>query len=286
VPRSQRRTGGDGASADQPILSTVVLNWNRQHLLRVTIESYLATVTVPYELIVVDNASTDGSVEYIREICQGTARHRAVFLPKNRGGRALNAGLRLARGRFLHTSENDIEYLAGWDAELLGKFDAFPELGQLSPFGFQPDRDKGELWERIGAAPLTRDGRTIYVTETNITTTAICRREVWDRGFRWGTVRPVRGQPVRFPSDMLASIFVRDLGYLVAWNDRYTVVNWGHNVEEWRNHLDYYLGNYRAKPWLGLVGMRERLRAHGFDLVDDGGQQRIVARAGADVSVE
>ncbi len=256
----------------------MILNWNREHLLRVTIESYLATVSVPYELIIVDNASTDGSADYIRTVCQSNPRHRAVFSARNRGGRALNSGLRLARGQFLHTSENDIEYLPGWDVELMGKFEAFPELGQLSPFGYKPDRAKGELWERTGAAPLTAAGRTIYVTEMNITTTAIFRRDVWDRGFRWGTVRAVRGQAVRFPSDMLASIFVRELGYLVAWNDRYTVVNWGHNVEEWKSHLDYYLDNYRAKPWLGLIGMRERLRANGFDLVNVDGEQRIVAR--------
>lgn len=263
----------------QPTISTVVLNWNREHLLRVTVESYLSTVTVPYELIIVDNASSDGSADYIEKVCRGDARHKAVFLKRNLGGRAFNSGLRLARGRYLHTSENDIEYLQTWDTALLSKFETFPELGQLSPFGFQPDRTNGELWERLPATARTRDGRTIHVTETNITSTAICRREVWDRGFRWGTVRPVRGQPFRFPSDMLASIFVRDLGYWVAWNDSYTVVNWGHNVEEWRQHLDYYLDNYQAKPWLGLVGLRERLLASGFDLVDVNGRRHIVERS-------
>lgn len=265
-----------------PTISTVVLNWNREHLLRITVESYLATVTVPYELIIVDNASTDGSAAYIRDICERDRRHRAIFLKRNYGGRALNSGLRVARGQLLHTSENDIEYLPGWDVELLSKFESFPELGQLSPFGHLPETSRGEVWEHLPASELTRGNRTIYVTETNITTTAICRREVWDRGFRWGTVRPVPGQPFRLPSDMLASIFVRDLGYLVAWNDRYTVINWGHNVDEWQEHLDYYVGNYRAKPWLGIDGMRRRLQERGFDLVEEAGKRQIV-RAGSTV---
>src|SRR5579859_197572 len=110
------------ARVERPIVSTVVLNWNRSHLLRVTLESYLATVRVPYELIVVDNASTDDSRGVIEDVCARDSRHRAVFLRRNLGGPAFNSGLRLAKGEFLHTSENDIEYRPGWDSELLGKF--------------------------------------------------------------------------------------------------------------------------------------------------------------------
>ena len=81
------------------------------------------------EVLVSDNGSTDGSVAYVQQLCRNESGRQAVTLKRNLGGRAFNAGLRLARGRFLHTSENDIEYLPGWDAELLGKFEAFPELG-------------------------------------------------------------------------------------------------------------------------------------------------------------
>jgi glycosyltransferase involved in cell wall biosynthesis len=259
-----------------PLLSTVVLNWNREHLLRVTIESYLATVSVPFELFIVDNASTDGSRAFIEEVCRQDPRHRAIFRKRNAGGKAINTGLRLARGQFLHVSENDIEYLPGWDTELLGKFETFPELGQLSPFGPEPDRDRGEVWERSPSTPVTRDGRTIHLNDANITTTGLFRREVWDRGLRWGSIYLMDGHRFRLPGDLAASRFVHDLGYWVAWNDRYTVINWGHNVQEWQEHLAYYLDNYRAKPWLGAEGLRRRLLEHGYDLRYDHGEYRIV----------
>jgi len=263
---------------DRPILSTVILNWNRSHLLRVTLESYLATVSVPYELIVVDNASTDDSRQVIEAVCARDRRHRAVFLRRNLGGPALNSGLRHARGEFLHTSENDIEYRAGWDAELLGKFATFPELGQLSPFGPAPETAAGEVWERVPSTPITRNERTVWVTETNITSTAICRRRFWDEGFRWGSIPRVDRQRVKLPDDFGASEFVRQRGAWVAWNDRYTVINWGHNVEEWQKNLDYYVDNYMAKTWLGTDGMRKRLREHGYDLVLSNGRYEIIRR--------
>jgi glycosyltransferase involved in cell wall biosynthesis len=258
------------------VLSTVVLNWNRAHLLRVTLASYVATVTVPYEVIVVDNASTDDSGDVIDEFCRQSTRHRAVRLKRNLGGPALNSGLRLARGEFLHTSENDIEYRPGWDTELLNKFQVFPELGQLSPFGPQPESTRGEVWDRATSTPATRDGETIFVTETNITTTAIERRQFWDKGFRWGSIPRVDRQRVKLPDDFSASEFVRRDGYWVAWNDRYTVINWGHNLEEWQRNVDYYVNNYNAKTWLGAEGLRQRLRERGYDLTFADGRYAIV----------
>src|ERR1035437_1487076 len=123
------------ATRPQPVLSSVVLNWNRSHLLKLTLESFLDTVSVPFELTIVDNASTDDSRDVIANFLAKHPKHRFVGLKNNLGGQALNSGFRYATGLFHHVSENDIEYRPGWDTELLGKFDAFPDLGQLSPFG-------------------------------------------------------------------------------------------------------------------------------------------------------
>jgi len=107
-----------------PKISTIIINWNRLHLLKKTVESYLSTISVPYELIIVDNASTDGSKEFIESVCNKDPNHIGIILTKNIGGEAINVGLELAGGSFLHVSENDIEYITGWDEEMLSKFDA------------------------------------------------------------------------------------------------------------------------------------------------------------------
>lgn len=72
---------------------------------------------------------------------------------------------------------------------------------------------------------------------------------------------------------------MKNLGYLVAWNDRYVAVNWGHNVNEFKRDVNYYINNYGAKPWLGVDGFAKRLRAHGYELtVDSRGDYKIRLR--------
>lgn len=255
-----------GRTRRSPLLTTIVLNWNRAHLLEKTLRSYVETVSVDHEIIVVDNGSDDGSAEVIQTMGLARSNYRVVMLPSNIGGEALNIGIAQARGEYIHISENDIEYLPGWDAELLRKFERFPELGQLSPFSPFPEIDRGEVWVEKPAEPLTREAVTIYVAEGNLGTTCIFRRRVWDAGVRW---KNYESRGFKFPADHAFSLDVKALGYLVAWNDRYVVVNWGHNIREMAANPAYYVENYSAKPWLGLEGWRDRLKDHGFRLVVD-----------------
>jgi glycosyltransferase involved in cell wall biosynthesis len=241
------------------LLSTILLNWNRADLLRKAVDSYLRTVTVDYELIVVDNASTDGSTKFIQSVCKDKRIRYPILLPQNLGGEALNIGLAQSRGRYLHITENDVEYLPGWDIEMLAKFEKFPELGQLSP-----SSPSG----RTDVVPLTRDGATIYQVEGNVTTTSMIRRAIWDKGARWTSIE---SGYFKFPDDGRFSQVVKNHGYLVALNDKDTAINWGFHAEEIIGRLPYYIENVQAKPWLGIEGLRQRLRRQGYDLVEKQG---------------
>lgn len=266
LPESIRRPLARMVLGKPPTLSTIVLNWNRRALLETTVSSYLATVSVPHELIIVDNGSTDDSPEYVKSICAGQRHCHPMLLSENCGGEALNLAMDRARGRFIQISENDIEYLPGWDRELLRKFDSFPELGQISPFSPVPLSEEGEVWVEKPATPIVRDGVSILVAEENVGTSCIIRREVWDGGVRWHNIE---SSVFRFPDDGWFSRDVKALGYLVAWNDVYTVVNWGCNIDEYVANLDYYIQNYADKPWLGIDGFAQRLADHGYLLTTD-----------------
>jgi glycosyltransferase involved in cell wall biosynthesis len=135
---------GDAAAASGPILSSIVLNWNRADLLKRTLESLVRTVTVPHELLVIDNGSTDDSRDLITKFCGARPGAQAILLDANRGGEAINVALQRARGRLIHITENDIEYLPGWCETVIGLFDSFQKLGQLSPFGPVPEDE--EVW--------------------------------------------------------------------------------------------------------------------------------------------
>ena len=255
-------------------ISTVLLNWNRIDNLKRTVKSYLATINVDYELFIVDNNSQDGSKALIQDICEGCPNHHAILLNENIGGEALNIGAEKATGKYIHFSENDIEYLPGWYENLLEKFDNFPELGQLSPFSPNPQKVIGEIFSVKETGPVTRKGITIYVTGLNTGTTSIIRRQVWDTGARWKSYG--KGD-IWFPDDASFSDEVRNRGFIVAYNDKYVIINWGHNIRELKKELTYYIENYKSKVWFGIDGFKDRLNDHGYDLVtNSAGSYEIV----------
>lgn len=238
-----------------PEISTVLLNWNRKYLLKKTIFSYLETISVPFELIIIDNGSTDGSQEFIKNFCENKSNCDSIILPSNKGGKALNLGLKRSKSKYLHVSENDFTYKIGWDKKMLKTFKKFPELGQLSLFA--PFKNQNII-------KMEKEDCVIYVTNKNVGTSSMFRREIWDQGVRWGNV----GTEYKFPNDSAFSQAVKCAGYLVAWTDKTLVINHGHQIDEYRNNLSYYIENYKSKPWLGIQGFKTRLQKVGYKLVE------------------
>lgn len=90
--------------------------------------SALATNTegASYEVIVVDNASTDGTPEFLRTLGAGV---RIITNPSNLGfARACNQGARSAQGRYLIFLNNDTIPLAGWLSSLISLADSEPDV--------------------------------------------------------------------------------------------------------------------------------------------------------------
>jgi teichuronic acid biosynthesis glycosyltransferase TuaG len=89
----------DGAD----FVSVIVPCYNAKAFLRSTIESVLRQSHGAFELLVVDDRSTDGSPEIVREFAARDARVRLLEMPRNAGGPAAprNLGVANARGRWL-----------------------------------------------------------------------------------------------------------------------------------------------------------------------------------------
>jgi hypothetical protein len=87
-------------------VSAIIVNWNTKELLRNCIASiYEQAGSVNYEIIVIDNASSDGSCEMVR------SEFPEVILtvePTNRGyAAAINDGIRIAHGRYVLVLNSD-----------------------------------------------------------------------------------------------------------------------------------------------------------------------------------
>jgi GT2 family glycosyltransferase len=104
-----------------PLVSIVVVTWNGRQYLDGCLSAVAAQSGVSTETILVDNASSDGTVAYVRERFPAV---RVVALPENRGfAGGNNAGVREARGRFIALLNNDAVPEPGWLEALLGGLD-------------------------------------------------------------------------------------------------------------------------------------------------------------------
>ena len=119
-----------------PDVSVIIVSYNTRELLRECIESILCADgddAVAAEVIVVDNASADGSAPMVAE---RFPQVRLIANPDNRGfGAACNQGLEVARGRYALILNADIRAQPGALQRLVEFMDAHPDAaicgGQL-----------------------------------------------------------------------------------------------------------------------------------------------------------
>ena len=94
-----------------PIVSIVIPTFNRSRYLRKAIESVLAQTFQDFEIIVMDDGSTDDT----RKIASSFGSKVSYFYQTNQGSpEARNAGLRLAKGKYLGLLDCDDLFLPDW----------------------------------------------------------------------------------------------------------------------------------------------------------------------------
>jgi N-acetylglucosaminyl-diphospho-decaprenol L-rhamnosyltransferase len=124
-----------------PDLSIVIVSWNVRDLLQKCLASIYCPdapdMALTIEIIVVDNASTDGSVEMVRQTFP------QVTLIANADNRGFtggnNQGIAASRGRYVLLLNPDTEVLDDALAHMVAYMDAHPEIGALGPMLLYPD---------------------------------------------------------------------------------------------------------------------------------------------------
>jgi GT2 family glycosyltransferase len=118
-----------------PLVSIVILAHNNLALTKACLASLLEFTDYPnYELLLVDNASTDGSIDFFADLAKHHQHVRLVLNPSNLGFAAgNNAGIKTARGDFVVLLNNDTYCTRGWLRDLLRHLMKDQRLGAVGP---------------------------------------------------------------------------------------------------------------------------------------------------------
>ncbi|MEN6631436.1 MAG: glycosyltransferase family 2 protein [Candidatus Polarisedimenticolia bacterium] len=129
----------DGSST--PRVSIVMPLFNRAELTRACAAALFGLEErAAFELLLVDNGSSDATPRLVRELAAADPRVRALRNAKNVGfARACNQGAAAARGRDLLFLNNDTEPLAGWLDALVAVLDDDPSVGAVGARLLYPD---------------------------------------------------------------------------------------------------------------------------------------------------
>lgn len=129
---------------ERPLVSVVVPSYNQGPFIRQTIESCLAQDYRPIEIVVVDGASTDGTVAVL-ESFGDLPELRWTSAPDAGVVAAVNEGLRRARGDVCGIQSSDDVYLPGAFAQAVATFARQPELALVYADAVKTDAAGREL---------------------------------------------------------------------------------------------------------------------------------------------
>jgi N-acetylglucosaminyl-diphospho-decaprenol L-rhamnosyltransferase len=133
----------DNEERTTPLVSLIVVTYNSARLLPDFFAALATTTYAPYEVLVVDNASQDGTPQVVATdypVARLIANHENLGF-----GRACNQGARAARGQMLVFLNPDVFVTPSWLAVLVHRVAEHPDVAIICPTTLYPGQ----------AAPIT-----------------------------------------------------------------------------------------------------------------------------------
>jgi len=172
VKKGLQRVGWMGKSKTNAVkkgfVSIIIPQWNGKELLGQTLNAISKnTLYRNYEVIVVDNNSTDGSVEMLKEAKKKGLVHKLILNERNMGfAFANNQGFEASDAEYCFMLSNDTIPQKGWLSDAVQIAESDPRIGSVgiqttTPYGFEHGKYavKAVVRERLsvcGAAMLMR----------------------------------------------------------------------------------------------------------------------------------
>ena len=107
---------------DPATVSIIIVSYNCVDVLKVCISSIFENTTYPYEIVVVDNNSMDGTIEYLKTLCDKKFVS-SIFNDTNGGfSVAANKGIRKSSGEYIVLLNPDTIVTKDWTSRFIFHF--------------------------------------------------------------------------------------------------------------------------------------------------------------------
>lgn len=231
-------------------LLVVLLTFNRKEYSQKTLDNLIATIKVPHYILAVDNASTDGTQEWLQKELHDGRINKIVLNEENfYPGKAMNIawteGIALyPEATHLMRLDNDMKLEPGWDEICQKYFEKIPNLGQIG-------LEHGAI-EHPDAMSMSLkfDDLTLVYWPGNVGGPNIITRRVWEQGLRYredkwdhhGLNRPTPQE------DALFSMDINQAGYLFGHTIEKIGVTFA-NHTNWKDYPEYYLKTMKERGY-------------------------------------
>lgn len=216
-------------------LLIVLVTHHRLEYTKRTVKELTTTIQVPHYIVAVDNASTDGTQDWLME--QGLD---LVVLNKTNDypGSATNEGwkrgvITYPEATHLMRCDNDMTFKMGWDLQAEKYFKRIPELGQLGL-----DHEAIEH-PKAGLRVLDINGMRLNPWPGCVGGPNIIRRKIWDLGIKYKELKWDDGRQSPVQEDSQFSRAIQAKGYLTGHMTEDLVRTFA-NESNWSDFPDYY----------------------------------------------
>ena len=238
------------------LISLVIPLYNQLHYTKQCIESIRRCTTVPYELILVDNGSSDGTREYLLQQ-EATVIANEVNLGC---AKAWNQGVKASHGSVIGILNNDIVVTPGWLEELVAFLEktnhgiVSPALRE-GPLTYDLDRYALEFVDACRKA--TR--HDVHAPCFLVTRHVFEKVGLFDEGFAYGGCEDIdffwRAKAAGFSVGITGSVLVHHFGMITqkaikaTETKTYPAVNLAYFEKKWQRTLH---GTWRQRRWASL----------------------------------
>ncbi|MEB2308882.1 MAG: glycosyltransferase [Candidatus Brocadiaceae bacterium] len=127
-------SAGSLACKPRSLVSIIILTYNALKYTQQCVSSIQQYTNYPHEIIFVDNASTDGTVEYLRNQVREHTNCKLIENHENNGFSAgNNQGVSVASGDYVMLLNNDVLVADGWLDNLVDSLERSEKIGMVGP---------------------------------------------------------------------------------------------------------------------------------------------------------